>query len=219
PAVNNGSLFSCIGQYPCTSFPCYISSWCGSSTVLPVEWTSFTIKAFSDGRLLQWSTGSETNSDLFEIQRSTDGISFSTFATMEAAGNSSQSKHYEFIDKDPAFISGYYRLKQVDFDGKSMYSDILSFSSPDQGRLLFYPNPLVSDVVTVTLRPEPGDQWQLSVVDELGRQVVAREGVMEGKQPLALAITLPVEITQGCLSVQASYGSTHFSERLLVDRK
>jgi hypothetical protein len=219
PALNNGSLFSCIGQYPCNSFPCYISSWCGVSTVLPVEWTSFTVRNVSEGRLLEWSTGSERNSESFEIQVSHDGIDFYTLSRVPAAGNSSQSIRYEFLDSSPLVESGYYRLKQNDFDGEFMYSEIISFSVPGGELFHVFPNPLISDAIMVTLHPGSGDEWRLTVVDALGRQVASSQGVMEGSDPLSLAIRLPDEIGQGCFSVQATFGAVHVSERLLVDRK
>jgi hypothetical protein len=96
---------------------------------LPVNLLSFEGSKEADGNLLTWSTASEINNDHFELQRSDDGISFVTITYVAGQGTSYQISNYSFVD-DRAFNGTvYYRLKQVDFDGTTAYSNTISISN------------------------------------------------------------------------------------------
>src|SRR5690606_26033954 len=76
--------------------------------------------------LLTWATASETNNARFEIQSSTDGIHFQTFAVIAGAGNSNTQVSYQTVHTHPVNGVNYYRIKQVDMDGSISYTDIRS---------------------------------------------------------------------------------------------
>ncbi|TZF86095.1 T9SS type A sorting domain-containing protein (plasmid) [Pedobacter sp. BS3] len=90
-----------------------------SNIVLPVSLTSFTAKLTGSDVLLQWTTSSEQNNSHFEILRSSDGKSFVTIGSVEAAGSSSNANKYSFKDSKAQSGVNYYQLKQVDKDGRS----------------------------------------------------------------------------------------------------
>ncbi|MFZ9954611.1 MAG: T9SS type A sorting domain-containing protein, partial [Flavobacteriales bacterium] len=79
--------------------------------------------------LLTWSTASEINNDHFELQRSTDGVNFETITVIGGQGTSYQINHYDFLDTREFNGTVYYRLKQVDFDGTTAYSNTISISN------------------------------------------------------------------------------------------
>ncbi len=93
----------------------------GFNTHLPVELLSFV--ATKEGRnvLLKWSTATELNNSHFEIERSTDGHEWEKIAKVKGAGNSSNIVSYNYTDfmVPDGFNTIYYRLVQVDFDGKN----------------------------------------------------------------------------------------------------
>lgn len=91
---------------------------------LPVELMAFNAKPLNDIVELTWVTASEKNNDRFEIQRSTDGEEFETIGQVNGAGNSLAQLNYEYTDGMPVGNLIYYRLNQIDFDGKSELSDI-----------------------------------------------------------------------------------------------
>ncbi len=96
------------------------------TTTLPVSLTTFTAKANKAGTVnLAWSTASETNNSHFEITRSTDGVNFTKVGQVAGSGNSNKAQHYNYTDSKPASGNNYYRLKQVDHDGKSELSQIV----------------------------------------------------------------------------------------------
>ena len=94
-------------------------------TALPVELISFWGREIEGSNHIHWTTMSESNNDYFSIERSRDGYSWSKIGDVDGAGNSSIQNTYQFIDEKPYIYSSYYRLKQVDFDGKYKYSDII----------------------------------------------------------------------------------------------
>ena len=110
--------------------------------VLPVNWLSFTAqKTAAHAIELKWSTATEINNDHYEIQRSADGANFSTIANVLA----SNEKQYQFIDLHPLSATSFYRIKQVDKDGKYSYSFIVKISFDDNGvTWQLYPNPAKS---------------------------------------------------------------------------
>jgi|GEM_PF-2459477 len=93
--------------------------------VLPVNLVSFNAEAVSNGIELTWQTASESNSDRFEIERSTNGINYSNIGTVAAAGNSSSLLTYNFTDANPVNGNNFYRLRQVDIDGQANYSQVV----------------------------------------------------------------------------------------------
>lgn len=85
----------------------------------PIELLDFQGTVLFEGNELKWATASEVNSDYFIIERSIDGTSFERVAEVNASGNSNTVKNYSFTDKDIEAGIRYYRLVEIDIDGKS----------------------------------------------------------------------------------------------------
>ena len=116
-----------------------------SSTVLPLHFISFTATPQHGEVQLNWQTGDESNTDVFHIQRSTDGSEFSNIGDVNASG--SGSHNYNFTDVAPLCSQTvYYRLQETDIDGKSIYSNIVSCSVPGSVEITLYPNPANSQI-------------------------------------------------------------------------
>jgi hypothetical protein len=107
---------------------------------LPVELTAFSAKRETTGVALNWRTASEKNSARFEVQRSLNGETFATVATVAAAGTSSQPRAYAALDRTAPYAQLYYRLRQVDNDGTFAYSPVVALAA-GQGEVVLYPNP------------------------------------------------------------------------------
>ncbi|MCL2328329.1 MAG: hypothetical protein FWC39_07425 [Bacteroidetes bacterium] len=78
------------------------------------------------GVFVTWATTSETNSNYFTIERSSNGRDFTEIARINGAGTSTVTINYGYADKNPLNGISYYRLKQTDFDGQYSYSSIES---------------------------------------------------------------------------------------------
>ncbi len=92
---------------------------------------------------LYWSTATESNSSHFEIERSADGINFTTLQTVPAAFISNARINYTTTDGSPLSTTAYYRVKAVDIDGKFSYTNIATVTPEQSGKLRWsvYPNP------------------------------------------------------------------------------
>ncbi len=157
-----------------TSFSSFVYVSTTAESALPVTLTYF--KAAKEGGIanLAWGTTEEVNNKGFEIQRSSnarDWMAVGFVANQTEGGNSKGALSYDFKDASPLAGTNYYRLKQIDFDGKFMYSSVaaLQFDGA-KGTLSVYPNPAVDGRLTLNL-PQAGT-YKLSIFDVSGIQVM-----------------------------------------------
>lgn len=111
---------------------------------LPIELLSFTAKLSSNFVDLNWVTASEINNEYFKIERASSGLNWKEIAQIAGAGNSNTTLYYNEKDREPLSGISYYRLKQIDFDGKYKYSDVVSVMNThlnDEDQVMIYPNP------------------------------------------------------------------------------
>ena len=114
--------------------------------VLPVIWNYFTAEEASSEVVLKWGTSFETNNKGFYVQKSTDGVVFSSLGFVPAKNLPAGS--YTFNDNQ-AFVAKliYYRLLQIDLDGRSQTSKVLTFYKHEKNnQLTFYPNPATATI-------------------------------------------------------------------------
>ena len=133
------------------------------ATLLPVKLTSFTAMLLNNTNKvdLNWTTATEINASHFVIERSIDGHTFNDAAVLFAFGNTTEQKNYQYTDKIGSINSTviYYRLRQVDVDGKFEYSATriirLGSQADNSISILAYPNPVTSE-----LRITIPNNWQ-----------------------------------------------------------
>lgn len=114
---------------------------------VPVELTGFTATNQGSFVILNWTTATENNNRGFEIERmdNTNNKDWQTLGFVEGSGTSTTKKMYSFTDRISEYGDYSYRLKQIDFDGNFVYSNVLEIKGgivPDQYSLSQnYPNP------------------------------------------------------------------------------
>jgi hypothetical protein len=135
--------------------------------ILPLQLKSFDYTILNNKIQLTWLTASEINTDKFEIEKSSDGISFSKIGSVNAAVNSSGTRYYDFLDATPA-ITNYYRLRQVDRDGKFVYSKILLARLKINSPLVVY-TPTVSTILRVGINLNQQDIQKVHLYELSGR--------------------------------------------------
>jgi hypothetical protein len=137
-----------------------------NAITLPISLKSFTATPLDrSAALLSFATALEQNNDYFSIERSADGLRFSEIGRVQGAGNSLQTREYSYTDNTPLRGINYYRLKQVDYDGKYTFSPVVSlnFDGTDRGNgVRLSPQP-VKDQLSVTLEQafQQDARWEL----------------------------------------------------------
>ncbi|HSF46536.1 MAG TPA: GDSL-type esterase/lipase family protein [Chitinophagaceae bacterium] len=121
------------------------SSYLGAG--LPVRLTKFTATQASERIDLNWETASESNNSHFVIERSNNNRDFHAIAEVRGKGNSNTRTRYSYPDKKPNPGKNYYRLKQVDLDGKTSFSQVVYVMLREVARgLVLYPVPATSEL-------------------------------------------------------------------------
>lgn len=154
---------------------------------LPVRLVSFKGETQNGYSKLTWETSSETNNKGFEIERSTDGRSFAKIGYVEGHGTTSnENTSYRFLDSEPLHGKNYYRLKQLDWDGKFEHSSIVFIQHPIQETSKLYPNPVSSTLVVSTA----DYKGEISIIDVMGR-VVDKANATANETSLNVSNLLP----------------------------
>lgn len=140
---------------------------------LPIELLNFNAVKQVDDVLLQWSTATEINSSHFEIERSADAQMFSKIGdNVTAAGNSNTEKNYTLLDIEPYNGINYYRLKQVDFDGTTEYSNIISVDFDNSlYDISIVPQPALQNV-ELYFKSAVKSSVNIDIYDPTGRKVI-----------------------------------------------
>jgi hypothetical protein len=150
-----------------------------AATTLPIALDKFSAKKHATSCLLSFTTATEKNNAYFAIERSNDGRAFTQIGAIKGAGTSLTQQDYTYTDEKPLRGTNFYRLKQVDFDGRFSYSPVVSVVFGKVGNVVLYPTPTTS---TMNVRLEEAFQteanWQ--VIDLIGR--IITEGIFPAEQ-------------------------------------
>lgn len=177
-----------------------VSDGCGRSTIitktikvwgsgtLPVTLVEFNARQDADAVRLYWITASESNNDHFLLEKSLDAIHWNLFEKIPGAGNSNSSRFYSTTDEKTCSANTYYRLSQVDYDGRS---DILSTvrlvssGSPESTGRLRIENNIFSDDFKVRFNADESVSCKLWLYDLSGKLVDERDySLHKGEQVL-----------------------------------
>jgi hypothetical protein len=144
---------------------------------LPVELSKFNVQKQSGGNKLVWETLSEANNSHFELERSLDGLIFTTIKSINGKGSSKELSSYNYIDTDINYPTIYYRLKQVDFNGASHYSTI-QFVKNNLIKgldLIIYPNPVAEKLIVKSYTSF--NNASLKVINATGKVLLEKNDV------------------------------------------
>jgi len=154
-----GSVEGIDGIYEYATIP--------STSVLPVQFAKYDVQCNDKGAIITWATATEQNSNRFEIQRSTDGINWTTIDNVVAVGNSNDQKNYQYLDLNGG--TAFYRIRQVDNDGRFVYTAVKRTDcKKTQYDVALYPVP-AKDNLSVVIRSDNASRTELQIMDMLGK--------------------------------------------------
>ncbi len=157
-----------------------------SLSPLPISLLDLRATPAENKILINWSTASETNNAGFYLEKSTQGDSFSQIGWIPGHGTTNTQYDYQFIDSEvEKNRTYYYKLKQIDFDGTSSYSDIVSARLSGQGvQVSAWPNPFntSTNLISNLQQDKFVEAW---VVNAIGQEVdqLTRKELSKGSHP------------------------------------
>ncbi|MCI4667036.1 MAG: T9SS type A sorting domain-containing protein [Bacteroidia bacterium] len=166
---------------------------------LPVEWQDISVSYENGAGVIQWSTSQEINHDHYEVERSLDGKSFGFVAEVNNPSNTNGNlKSYSYTDFAIQLNENrsiYYRIKQVDIDGKSSLSQVLQLSTEIQELPLSFSvaNPVIGQNLSLNISSNETGQGEISLLDSQGKMVYKNSiSINRGRNSRVISLnTLP----------------------------
>jgi hypothetical protein len=153
--------------------------------VLPITLAEFTGRKNGVNNLLSWITSNELNNTGFELERSINGVEYTKIAfiqTQATNGISSQKLFYSFEDVSaPIVTKVYYRLKQIDKNGKYSYSNIVVLigNKSDKFEITnLYPNPVIS-ILNLAISATKEETIKILITDVVGKLIKQESRVVK----------------------------------------
>ena len=137
-----------------------------SEVPLPVKWISFSGKRVNSEVVLKWEVDNNEMAIHYEIQYSTDGVQFFQAGIVM---NQSDVKQYSFVHKQQQGNHGYYRIHQVDLDGKTVYSKIIYINSiTTRLHLRINGNPIRNNLIDLSIATTQNDIANMELINVSG---------------------------------------------------
>jgi len=187
------------------------------SAPLPVELLYFSAKMKNRNVFLDWSTASEINNSFFEVQRSDDNERFEVIEVVNGAGNSTSVLSYKSIDEKPYEGISYYRLRQVDYDGKYSYSETVAvmLGSTNDFNFVFASPAQSMEEVILGFESSIEEAVEINVTDILGKTISSE--ILHPKSGFnRMSIELP-RMTSGIYFVTIANSSFSASKKIFVN--
>ncbi|MFH2094347.1 MAG: T9SS type A sorting domain-containing protein [Bacteroidota bacterium] len=193
-------------------------------STLPVELVSFTGYVEDNVVKLEWSTASEINNDYFQLEKSRDGINYETLSIIKGKGTVNKMSYYSALDDVPEQGTTYYRLKQVDFDGKFAYSDMVSVnfhgSILDECKFKIFPNPCIGvcNVKLEDCNSADSDEITFYVYDAFGNTVLASSPKTISQGEAMFSFDSNNKLSPGMYIVRGNASEKKIEDRMIINK-
>jgi hypothetical protein len=185
--------------------------------ILPVMFGN--IKAYQQGSgiKIEWSNLTEIDVNSYTVERSADGINFSSIATARATKNDGGKVDYNSFDASPLGGNNYYRIKSLENDGKTLRSMVVKVSVKDGGNIEIsvYPNPVADGNLSLQATLLPKGQYTINIFGANGQQVQRKVFNHQGGSSTEV-ITLPAGLKGGMYSIHLSGADVKLSKTFIV---
>lgn len=182
---------------------------------LSVKFTN--VKAYTSGsrNIIEWTNLSEAGVFNYTVEKSTDGVQFTTLTEVAARSNASTREGYIQQDGRPAEKT-YYRISATELSGEISYSPVVKVLRGEAGTASFsiYPNPVAGKQFTLQYKGQPREAFRLQVLNNTGQILYTRQWIHPGGQA-AQSVELPANLSKGMYYLQLS-GESRTENRPLV---
>jgi len=200
-----------------TSFSPFTFGSLNGNNYLPITLLNFNAKPNAKKQVdLTWETATETNNNLFTVERSQDGVDFEIVTSVKGAGNSMVKSSYSALDASPYSGISYYRLKQTDNNGSYTYSGIRTVEiAKGTGDMDIYPNPNTGASFTMSFKENVGEEIQVVLVNAMGEEMFSRL-ISNASEALVAAVDLDGKLAPGIYSVIVTAQSNTYKKKLVI---
>lgn len=182
------------------------------TSTLPVRLLQFNGRVDAGQVYLNWSTADEFNNSHFEIERSTNGSHFTKTGSVAAKGGNGNS--YNFVDIRPLGTVNFYRLKQVDLDGRATYSKVLLIRSDlDKIGGKITPNPFNGNI-NISFQLIQEESLMIRLYNQNG-QLVKQQVAKAGAGMNTISLTDLSNLPSGNYTVELKGDRTNFRQQVI----
>ena len=176
---------------------------------------SFAVVKEGNALRLSWTAMNENNMLSHEIQKSTNGSSFSSIGTV-AAQNNPALYQYTFSDATPVSGNNYYRLRSTDETGRVSYSNILQLNDGVyKTDFVVLPNPVNGGVLNLQLFNFSSGKYNISLYSNGGQKVFARSTYFSQGSSTEV-INLPPDLGKGLYFLQVTDGVNRINKQVML---
>ncbi len=191
-----------------------------ASAVLPLQLLSFSGFRNTNAITVNWTTANERNINSFTVERSFDGIHFTSIGSVKAANEVQHS--YIFTDKSAAAVNAtgvvYYKLKTINQDGSATYSAIVKINPlTGNAKVMLYPNPVKNGTAYLKVDNNISGKIQITIADASGRICISQTAQASGND-----MQMPLNVSSlanGVYHVKITNNSTQvLLQKLIIER-
>ena len=146
------------------------------SVVLPVTFTS--VKAYRQDKNInvEWRVENEKNMKQYEVEKSVNGTQFSTLGIVPATANNGNPATYLSTDTKPLEGTNYYRVKSVDIDGKSAYTNVVKvIIGSIKHDITINPNPVTDGIIHLQFLNQPEGKYGVRLLNKIGQVIMSKQ--------------------------------------------
>lgn len=141
--------------------------------LLPLTFTSTSAFQQKNSVAIDWKTSNENNVKQFDVERSTDGNHFEKATDLKA--NNSAFNNYHWEDNNPADGNNFYRVRSVEIDGKTKYSDIMKvYIAKGKQNINIFPNPATGNNLNLQLSNQPAGIYEVRLLNSFGQTFMVK---------------------------------------------
>lgn len=184
-------------------------------TPTPVTWGDFKAASKNNGVQLDWDIYTEIDVVRYDVERSADGVKFNTVGNVKATGGDGRL-YYNWFDATPSSGNNYYRIKNVDLDGKFSYSSIIKVGAGNSGSdLRLYPNPVQNNHLSIQSPDLKKGAYRIEIFNTSGQQVYKKQLSHAGGS-INQSIQLPATLKTGMYSIQLTGEGFKLAKQFLI---
>lgn len=183
--------------------------------LLGATFIAFTATPLEESVNLSWSTGMESNSSFFSVERSEDGINYESISQVAAAGNSSIERTYSASDADPYGNTTYYRIKLTDLNGDISFSKIITAPVKATASFSAFPVP-AREVLNLSINGNKNSEVIITINDLAGNEVMNTRTIPAADRD-NMTLEIASKLSPGVYMISATGKNKTVSQKIIIN--